>query len=86
MKFPVLQSYRFWLEFPDCPRWVDWTILEPNEKQAVVNHSQSLEKLASRGGLSPHEIYAIMHEMKVAQITDQEAVDYLCSLTNMERS
>lgn len=48
--FPV-HSYR---EYPGAPRYIRWSAL--SEEQAQRNHSQSLDRLAQRGGLSPEEI------------------------------
>jgi len=47
--FPVLHAS------PGCSEYVDVTKL--NSDWAIRNHSQSLETLASRGGLSPVEIW-----------------------------
>lgn len=43
-----------------CPRTVPWDFLRPHEQQALDNHSQSLHKLAERGGLGPAEMLAIV--------------------------
>jgi hypothetical protein len=50
------------LERLKCPRSVPWELLAPHEKQAIKNHSQDLETLASRGGLSPAEMVAILKD------------------------
>ncbi len=50
--FPILQSYKG-EQRPDA---VNWSAL--NEEQAQKNHSQSLARLAERGGMSPPEIVA----------------------------
>lgn len=57
--FPVLLGYR-WEEFSDCPLAVPWALIEPYEAQARRNHSQSLKRLAERGGLSPLELYDVV--------------------------
>lgn len=51
IKFPVLGRDK-WPK--DCPKYVRWDAL--SEDQAMKNHSQTLERLAERGGLSPVEI------------------------------
>lgn len=48
--FPVL-GYR---KYKNCPSKIRWC--ELNEEHAELIHSQSLKKLASRGGLCPEEI------------------------------
>jgi len=37
-----------------------WAMIAPHEQQAVKNHSQSLKRLAERGGLSPEEAYNVL--------------------------
>jgi hypothetical protein len=41
-------------------RAIPWGMILPHEKQAWVNHDQSLEILASRGGLDPCEALAVL--------------------------
>ena len=40
-----------------------WALLKPHEKQAMRNHSQSLNELARRGGLGIQEAYLIIKDM-----------------------
>lgn len=48
-------------EYPEHQTaFVRWNWIEPHEAQALKNHGQDLEKLHSRGGLSPLEIYAVV--------------------------
>lgn len=44
--------------------WVPWAMLAPHEAQAQLNHSQSLETLASRGGLDPAEALAVVTDRR----------------------
>ncbi len=39
-----------------------WSLLVEHEAQAQRNHSQSLERLASRGGLGPCEAYCVLKD------------------------
>jgi hypothetical protein len=39
---------------------IPWTMIAPYEDQAQRNHSQSLERLAERGGLSPFEAVRVL--------------------------
>jgi len=42
---------------------IPWSLIAPHEKQALKNHDgQSLEKLASRGGLSWREALAVLED------------------------
>lgn len=65
-----------------CPREVPWVLLAPHEAWAHKNHSQSLETLAYRGGLSPKEMMAIIREVpfRSLDMTDQEAIPHLIAL------
>lgn len=50
-RFPVL----------DAGLSLPWEYVEIFEAQALKNHSQSLETLASRGGLSAQELWCVAH-------------------------
>lgn len=43
-----------------CIKAIPWAAIAPHEAQARMNHSQTLDRLASRGGLSPCEAVAVM--------------------------
>ena len=63
--FPVLFGYhpeREEWRAAGCPRSVPWPFLEPHEARARTNHSQTLERLAQRGGLGPEEVLAIVRD------------------------
>lgn len=45
-----------------------WSLVVPHEQQAMANHYQSLEKLASRGGLSFCEAAAILENRRWSKI------------------
>lgn len=45
------------------PEYVEWGMIQPHESRAKRNHSQSLKKLNSRGGLSPLEMYWVMRDL-----------------------
>lgn len=55
-KFPIIQS--------NPPQSIPWEMLTPHENQAMINHYQSLERLASRGGLSWTEALAVLMDKK----------------------
>lgn len=58
-EFPILISYEG--TAGPCPRSIPWDVIAPYGRQAEVNHSQTLERLAERGGLSPVEAWLVMH-------------------------
>jgi hypothetical protein len=77
--FPVLLSFGERRASPDCPRWVPWELLEPHEEWALRNHGrQSLETLASRGGLGPCEMVAVLECRRWHAMPHAEAVARLC--------
>lgn len=43
-----------------CPRSVPWEFIAPHERQAINNHSQTLQRLDERGGLSPAEMMCVI--------------------------
>src|SRR5277367_4394172 len=57
--FPVLwqgdRAYLARLAELECPREIEWAIVEQYREACLRNHSQTPERLAERGGLSPAE-------------------------------
>ncbi len=66
----VLMSGREWREFPDCPKEFPNELL--NEDWAYTIHSQSLEKLNSRGGLHPTEIVLNRNKITSKEYSNSE--------------
>jgi hypothetical protein len=64
--FPVLFGYdrknKAALLAAGCPESVPWRLLAPHEQRAWRNHSQTLERLASRGGLAVNEMVWIIED------------------------
>jgi hypothetical protein len=63
-RFPILRRTNGQAErqaMEGCPESVPWEAIEPHRASARENHFQSLETLASRGGLSPVEMYLVFH-------------------------
>lgn len=67
--FPVLWGYRAAEEMKACAKGspfvviaIPWAMIGPHERQAVRNHSQTLKRLAERGGLSPGEAIAVLDD------------------------
>jgi hypothetical protein len=63
-RFPVMAG-------PSVP----WAFVEPFEAQAQINHSQSLEVLASRGGLDPTELWCIAHGKRWSERCSNDVAD-----------
>ena len=68
--FPILFDYRIKEEIKKlrdahCVSMVislPWPMVEAHERQAQKNHSQSVARLAERGGLSPCEAVAVLED------------------------
>ena len=60
-RFPVLlgDQWSIWQGVPDS---IPWEAISTHERQARINHGQSLDVLAKRGGLSPYELLAVMFD------------------------
>jgi hypothetical protein len=61
---------------------VPWDMLAPHQAQAIKNHSQTLERLAQRGGLDASEAMAIIDGVdvfsrRVNEIEDQRRLSQL---------
>ncbi len=81
--FPVLagsQSKEY--QRLGMPRSVPWRLLAPHEEQAQNNHSQSLETLASRGGLGPMEMRCIVEGVKLRVYMGMTPADEFAWLTS----
>jgi hypothetical protein len=83
-RFPILYSYDERREAARCgwPVSVPLALLASHEEQAKRNHSQSLQTLAERGGLSPKEILAVVLDQayrSVESMTTDEALTQLLS-------
>ena len=64
-------------DIKNCPRSVPWSLVEPHRAQAMSNHSQTLERLAERGGLSPDELHAVVHDQRWRPMGASESVAWL---------
>lgn len=74
--FPILGG-RFFL---DRVYEIPWEAIAPHDGQALKNHSQSLVRLAERGGLSPDEAVAVLEDRDWRRMNDKEAMDRLMSI------
>jgi hypothetical protein len=76
--FPVLWQCtpreRTELRKAECPVSVPWDLVAPHQLQASKNHSQSIARLAERGGLSPSELVAVI---------DGHGYDWIRSTTSL---
>lgn len=61
-----------------------WNLLEPHREQALINHGQTLEELAKRGGLSPKQMVAVLEDTRTVSMTDVEAIVRLAEIMEGE--
>ena len=69
--FPILKSNG---------ETIPWDSIIPHEEQALRNHGQSLEKRASRGGLSWCEALAVLQDSKFIAMPEEEAKEKVLAL------
>ncbi len=71
-----------------CPKDVPWALVEAHEEQALMNHGQSVRRLAHRGGLDPLELVAVLTDRSWPEtdyLSDAEAVDLLVGIIEESR-
>ena len=82
-QFPILRTPSRSVNNLGRVREVPWEMILPHEGQAVRNHyGQSLEFIASRGGLSPREAVAVLKDIVVKDIVEEQAESELVTLVN----
>lgn len=59
---------------------IPWAVIAPHERQAKLNHNQSLKVLAFRGGLCPEEAVAVLEDRPYARMDSAEALAILKEL------
>jgi hypothetical protein len=57
------------------PKFIQWDCL--NEEWAALNHGQSLDQLARRGGLDPSEAAAIIQRRRLREMRIADALDVI---------
>ena len=86
--YPILQgqsdeAYEARRKGLPYPCTVPWDLVKDHEAQAQSNHSQSLTCLAARGGLSPKELWCVVHDKKfydARDMTEAKAIEWLRSV------
>ena len=92
MSYPVLfgqtdEYYEARRNKMPYPRGVPWALVEPHEAQAQSNHSQTLERLSQRGGLSPLELWCVVNDKKwhdKGDMTEAKAIEWLRTIDGVE--
>ncbi len=70
--FPILRD--------DVIKAIPWTAIAPHERQAQQNHSQTLNRLAQRGGLNVSEAVAVMEDRPWKHLDAKHGRIVLCKL------
>lgn len=75
--FPILQVAEHVRSVPTPVRLhrIPWVALAPHEAQALKNHSQTLERLAERGGLSPKEALAVLRDIGFDEVKETKPIE-----------
>lgn len=63
------------------------SLVSGHEEQAQSNHSQTLARLAERGGLSPLELWCVVHDKKWHEkgtMTEAQAIEWLKTVDGVE--
>jgi biotin carboxylase len=80
--FPILSS--------NPKEYIPLDIIKPHEKQAILNHSQTLERLAERGGLSWAETLFVLkdepynYKIQLSEMSARTKVLEIIDILNME--
>jgi hypothetical protein len=65
---------------------IRWSVIAGHERQAMINHGQTLARLAERGGLSPAEAVAIIEDRKFHRMDPADAEARLLELCEVAPS
>lgn len=80
-RFPILKNYRTIGAIAETRvKSIPWSVIAPHEKQALSNHSQSLEMLASRQGLSWSEILAVLEDRAWTRVGDGASMSQVMAI------
>lgn len=86
--FPIMLGARDEsARYGPVPGRIPWSIVEPGRQRAMKNHSQTLERLAERGGLSPGELMCALEDRSLYPMpTREESGAYLRALLEPKRA
>lgn len=84
-RFPILMNYSDRHKHPDWPVSIPWLLIAPHEPQAYHNHSQSLKRLAERGGLCPSELYAVLTDQDWRSVDEDWAITKIMAMSGLTR-
>ena len=79
-RFPIMRNHP--KGEPQPVESIPWDLIAPHALQAYNNHGQSLERLASRGGLSACEAVAIIEDRSWRKMPADDAATRLAELVS----
>lgn len=65
--FPIIAEYGVGVK-QRTTDYIPYAVIKSHEEQALVNHGQSLQRLAERGGLSYNEALAVLEDRRWTDI------------------
>jgi hypothetical protein len=74
-RFPIMRPFGIDTKGRGLPKLIQWDSL--NEEWAALNHGQSLDELARRGGLDPTEAAAIIQRRRWRPMKIDDALDVI---------
>lgn len=74
-RFPIMRPFGIDTKGRGLPKLIQWSCL--NEEWAALNHGQSLDALARRGGLDPTELAAIIQRRRWRPMLIEDALDVI---------
>lgn len=89
--FPILYATQKKRQMPrHWPASVPWALVERCRERAWNNHSQTIERLAERGGLCPQEMCAVLADrpwhVKSSMNTVAAVEEILAAIQNYEEA
>ncbi|WMJ81949.1 hypothetical protein RBU49_06790 [Clostridium sp. MB40-C1] len=79
-KFPILGS--------EPKEYIPLDIVKPHEKQAIINHGQTLDRLSQRGGLDWVEMLFILEDKNYdfhTKLTEMSAKTIVLEIVNSKK-
>lgn len=61
---------------------IPWEVIAPHEKQAEINHYQTLTRLAERGGLAWSEALAVLEDRRYERMDEEIAKSKIMEIVN----
>lgn len=70
--FPIMAEYGGRVK-EKTKDYIPYAVIESHEEQAIINHGQTFQRLAERGGLSYSEALAVLEDRRWTDVEQNEA-------------